>query len=64
MNPTTLTNITNVIGAALKAHESNPGAEYNFCYKPTSTSVSFAQTRGQVCFELAALIMLWLKMVE
>ncbi|EJD6088066.1 pilus assembly protein [Acinetobacter baumannii] len=46
MNPTTLTNITNVIGAALKAHESNPGAEYNFCYKPTSTSVSFAQTRG------------------
>ncbi len=46
MNPTTLTNITNVIGAALKANESNPGAEYNFCYKPTSTSVNFAQTRG------------------
>ncbi|RSO59847.1 pilus assembly protein [Acinetobacter lactucae] len=45
MNPTTLTNITNVIGAALKEHESNPGAEYNFCYKPVSTT-NFAQTRG------------------
>jgi hypothetical protein len=46
MNPNTLTNITNVIGAALKEHESTPGAEYNFCYKPVSTSVNFAQTRG------------------
>ena len=64
MNPTTLTNITNVIGAALKAHESNPGAEYNFAINQPSTSVSFAQTREQVCFGLAAPIMLWLKTVE
>ena len=35
-----------MIGAALKEHESNPGAEYNFCYKPVSTATNFAQTRG------------------
>lgn len=45
MDPTTLTNISNVLGAALKENESHPGSEYNFCYKPVSTTVSFAQTR-------------------
>ncbi|ENV38062.1 MULTISPECIES: PilX N-terminal domain-containing pilus assembly protein [Acinetobacter] len=43
-DPTTVTNIGNVIGAALKENESNPGGEYIFCLKPTSTTVSFAQT--------------------
>ncbi len=40
----TLTNFGNVIGASLRESESNPGAEYIFCYKPTSTTVKFAQT--------------------
>lgn len=43
-NPTTVTNVSNVIGAALKENENNPGGEYIFCYKPTSTTISFAQT--------------------
>lgn len=43
-DPTSVTNIGNVIGAALKENESNPGGEYIFCLKPTSTTVSFAQT--------------------
>lgn len=30
MDPTTLTNISNVLGAALKENESHPGSEYNF----------------------------------
>lgn len=41
-DPTTVTNVGNVIGAALKENESNPGGEYIFCYKPTSNG--FAQT--------------------
>jgi len=44
VDPTTVTNVSNVIGAALKEHESNPGGEYIFCYKPISSSVRFAQT--------------------
>lgn len=41
-DPTTVTSVGNVIGAALKENESNPGGEYIFCYKPTTNS--FAQT--------------------
>lgn len=37
-----IADVGNVIGAALKENESNPGGEYIFCYKPTSKS--FAQT--------------------
>lgn len=33
----TVVNLSNVIGAALQESEANPGAEYIFCYKPTST---------------------------
>lgn len=43
-NPETLTNFGNVVGASLNAHDNTPGGEYIFCYKPTSTSVRFAQT--------------------
>lgn len=43
VDTTTVTDISNVLGAALKEHESNPGAEYIFCYKPTSTA-AFAKT--------------------
>ncbi|WP_442862689.1 PilX N-terminal domain-containing pilus assembly protein [Acinetobacter sp. SM34] len=43
-DPTTLTNFGNVVGASLRAHESSPGAEYIFCYKPTSATVKFSQT--------------------
>lgn len=32
-----------VVGAALKESEVNPGAEYIFCYKPTSNTVKFGQ---------------------
>lgn len=35
----TVVNLSNVIGAALQESEANPGAEYIFCYKPTSTQV-------------------------
>ncbi|MCU4352081.1 PilX N-terminal domain-containing pilus assembly protein [Acinetobacter ursingii] len=42
--PTTITDFDNVIGAALKENESNPGGEYIFCYKPVSSTVGFAQT--------------------
>lgn len=44
MDPTTITNFGNVVGASLRESESNPGAEYIFCYKPTSTTVKFSQT--------------------
>lgn len=43
-DPENLTNFGNVIGASLREHENNPGGEYIFCYKPTSTTVRFAQT--------------------
>ncbi|MCH7316944.1 MULTISPECIES: PilX N-terminal domain-containing pilus assembly protein [Acinetobacter] len=45
-DPTTVTSVGNVIGAALKENESNPGGEYIFCYKPTSTTSRFAQTKN------------------
>lgn len=43
VDTTTVSDISNVLGAALKEHESNPGAEYIFCYKPTGTN-AFAKT--------------------
>ncbi|MDV2469346.1 pilus assembly PilX N-terminal domain-containing protein [Acinetobacter chinensis] len=43
-DPSTLTSFGNAIGASLRESESNPGGEYIFCYKPTSTTVKFAQT--------------------
>ena len=44
-NPAELTSFTNIIGAALNEHQTNPGGEYIFCFKPTSTTVKFAQTQ-------------------
>lgn len=44
----TLTNFGNVIGASLRESESNPGLEYIFCYKPTSATVKFAQTKDAI----------------
>ena len=43
-DPAILTNFGNVVGASLRAHDSSPGAEYIFCYKPTSSTVKFSQT--------------------
>lgn len=44
MDPATLTNFGNVIGASLRTHEDSPGGEYVFCYKPTSATIKFSQT--------------------
>ena len=40
----TLASFSNIIGAALSESETNPGAEYIFCFKPISASTEFAQT--------------------
>ena len=48
INPTDLTNLSNVIGASLREHENNPGAEYVFCYQPISTTAKFAQTKDAI----------------
>lgn len=44
-DPVALASFSNIIGAALTESETNPGAEYIFCFKPTSSSTQFAQTR-------------------
>lgn len=41
----TLASFSNIIGAALNESETNPGAEYIFCFKPTSTTVQFGQAK-------------------
>lgn len=35
--------LDSVVGAALKENETNPGAEYIFCYKPRNTTLRFGQ---------------------
>ena len=48
MKPIDMTNFGNVIGASLREHENNPGAEYIFCYQPVSTTAKFAQTKDAI----------------
>ena len=49
-----VTDMSNVLGAALNEHESNPGGEYIFCYKPTSATIGFAQTADASLIRKAA----------
>ncbi len=43
-DPTTLTNLGNVVGAAMQGNTAQAGSEYIFCYKPIATTGQFAQT--------------------
>ena len=48
LNTTNLSNIldfSGAVGAAIKEHETDPGKEYIFCYKPTSKKLEISNIK-------------------